>query len=533
MSNRTINTLSGSLAPVNAQLEKLQQNINDKLDRIPDSGQMNALEDTLDANSNKIINLPKPVDSTEPARLKELNETLASIYQIIEGTDIQNGSGTYNALAFDIPNDGTDIGDKLNTAIDFISNAGGGTLFFPAGTYHITTAVACASRVNIAGDSNNSRFTIPDGFNDNIFEASGIENVSISNIYVDGNGANQTAGSILSFPASSHVTIKGNTLLNAYAGAIAFPDGGATVEKCLITENYVEGNLTSYAVVVDVARDVVISDNTVINPAQSGIQVFISENCTVTGNTIKHTGTHGGGFGGIRLSATGGVVRNVSVTGNAIEGTSRGIFVGENISYSTLSGNTIRDIERDGIIVESTSSYISITGNTIQNVGSDSAGTYAGISVGGASSCSIVGNVISDSTASMAYAVNTGSASFGNTVLGNILDSGTLGDALSSPRNEYANNYSSKQRDIIATATSITVPMGGNIFTVTGAGTVENVNLGTEGREITLVFASGGITVSDGVGNLNLAGDFTPNNQDTLTLKYLNSSWFEISRSSN
>ena len=64
MSNRTINTLSGSLAPVNAQLEKLQANIEDKLDRIPDSGQMNALEDTLDANSNKIINLPKPVDST-------------------------------------------------------------------------------------------------------------------------------------------------------------------------------------------------------------------------------------------------------------------------------------------------------------------------------------------------------------------------------------------------------------------------------------------------------------------------------------
>ena len=59
MSNYTRNTLTGDLAPVNAELEKVQQAITDKLDRNPSTGQANQLENTLDANSNRIINLPK------------------------------------------------------------------------------------------------------------------------------------------------------------------------------------------------------------------------------------------------------------------------------------------------------------------------------------------------------------------------------------------------------------------------------------------------------------------------------------------
>lgn len=75
MSNRTINTLSGSLAPVNAQLEKLQQNINDKLDRIPDEGQMNAMQSVQDANDYRIINLGEPQNPNDAARLRDVTVT--------------------------------------------------------------------------------------------------------------------------------------------------------------------------------------------------------------------------------------------------------------------------------------------------------------------------------------------------------------------------------------------------------------------------------------------------------------------------
>ena len=72
MANYTRNTLTGDLAPVNAELEKVQQSIADKLDRNPSTGQANQLDNTLDANSNRIINLPAPSSPNDAARLADV-----------------------------------------------------------------------------------------------------------------------------------------------------------------------------------------------------------------------------------------------------------------------------------------------------------------------------------------------------------------------------------------------------------------------------------------------------------------------------
>tara|TARA_R110000851_G_scaffold18660_3_gene58442 strand:- start:2676 stop:3413 length:738 start_codon:yes stop_codon:yes gene_type:complete len=73
MSNYTRNTLTGDLAPVNAELEKIQQSISDKLDRSPSSGQANQIESTFDANNNKIINIPAPTTDNEAVRKVDLD----------------------------------------------------------------------------------------------------------------------------------------------------------------------------------------------------------------------------------------------------------------------------------------------------------------------------------------------------------------------------------------------------------------------------------------------------------------------------
>jgi hypothetical protein len=73
MSNYTRNSLTGDLAPVNAELQKVQQSISEKLDRSPSVGQANQLENTLDANSNRIINLPAPAHPNDPARLADVS----------------------------------------------------------------------------------------------------------------------------------------------------------------------------------------------------------------------------------------------------------------------------------------------------------------------------------------------------------------------------------------------------------------------------------------------------------------------------
>ena len=76
MARYTRNTLTGDLAPVNAELEKVQQSLADKLDRVPSVGQANQLENVLDANSNRIINLPEPSSPTDAARLVDVTAKL-------------------------------------------------------------------------------------------------------------------------------------------------------------------------------------------------------------------------------------------------------------------------------------------------------------------------------------------------------------------------------------------------------------------------------------------------------------------------
>jgi len=76
MTTYTRNTLTGSLAPVNNELEKIEVALADKLDRNPSTGQSNELLDTLDANSNRIINLGAPLNDNDAARKVDIPDTI-------------------------------------------------------------------------------------------------------------------------------------------------------------------------------------------------------------------------------------------------------------------------------------------------------------------------------------------------------------------------------------------------------------------------------------------------------------------------
>lgn len=76
MTDYNRNSLSGDNAAVNPELEKIQKALETKLDRIPSAGKDNAMKSVLDMNSHRIINLPAPVDGTDPARLEDVRDTL-------------------------------------------------------------------------------------------------------------------------------------------------------------------------------------------------------------------------------------------------------------------------------------------------------------------------------------------------------------------------------------------------------------------------------------------------------------------------
>lgn len=63
-----------SVAGMNAELTKIQSAIQDSLSRKGDTP--NQMEATLDMNSNRIINLPEPVNLSEAVRLQDLKELM-------------------------------------------------------------------------------------------------------------------------------------------------------------------------------------------------------------------------------------------------------------------------------------------------------------------------------------------------------------------------------------------------------------------------------------------------------------------------
>jgi Pectate lyase superfamily protein len=96
---------------------------------------------------------------------------------------------------------------------------------------------------------------------------------------------------------------------------------------------------------------------------------------------------------------------------------------------------------------------------------------------------------------------------------------------------DFNRNSSSAPGDNIASAATLTLPVGGAFFTITGTTGITSIAAAHRGRQVTLAFSEV-LTVTDG-GNIALASNFTTSSGDTLTLVCDGSSWLEIARSVN
>jgi hypothetical protein len=84
----------------------------------------------------------------------------------------------------------------------------------------------------------------------------------------------------------------------------------------------------------------------------------------------------------------------------------------------------------------------------------------------------------------------------------------------------------------VASAATVTLPANCGFVNITGTTNVSTIRAAPAGTRVTLYFGAA-LTVDDGTGNLNLAGNFNTTNGDTLTLISNGSSWHEIGRSVN
>ena len=212
-----------NLSVINDNFEVVKDVINDDLLHL--EGGNNVMRQALDMNSRRILNLPQPSSSSEPARLADLQAVISGgiddaslINYTASGTGATQRTvkGSLDDLFVNIKNFGavgdfvTDDAEAIQDAIDEASQTGK-FVFVPAGTYKLIPATGktwegagtmlCAlimkSNMHILAEPG-AVFKIDDDISSDasptqmamFFTNEVLSNVSIDNLILDMNGAN-------------------------------------------------------------------------------------------------------------------------------------------------------------------------------------------------------------------------------------------------------------------------------------------------------------------------------------------------------
>lgn len=227
----------------------------------------------------------------------------------------------------------TDDTTAIQAAVDAISGAGGGTLYFPPGTY-VSGQIALASNVSFLGAGWSSILKLKDSGNNFLLATTNaavyVDNVAIKNLAIDGNKANNTTGGGVLLNGRN-CEVSGCYIYDCPQGSIqaGAPSNGATDTPLAggyrIINNYCLNNGKSGASYPSIAithgSNIDISDNVVVST-----DTFMTFGIDIepnSGNTISSISIDGNEITGGRISVDGGNLSspatNITVTDNFID----------------------------------------------------------------------------------------------------------------------------------------------------------------------------------------------------------------------
>jgi len=492
--------------------------------------------------------------------------------------DEQASVKQYGALGDGSTNDTTAIQD----AIDAIYAAGGGTVYFPAGTYMVGPLWA-RNKVCLKGTFGSVIIKARNGVdvqilgNENQLAGTSVDYFEINGLIFDGNKANApaaVASSAVAVNITSYFRARDCIFQNATGYGMAFqarPGASITgdqtkihLENCYFLENGDGAGGDTYdGIDIKDCNIVTMIDCHAVNNVDRGINIR-GERVTLIGCTASGNGaapassagfeivgntdgqavsttcrlvscesrTNGGaGFSFANGSGVGTSLVRVQVdacssfgnVGNGLETSGTSSYTEINCSNLNISGNTGNGVELSATTRSAVFSNATITNNTLSGVMNNGVDVIL-------STCHIFGND--------RYGIEeTGAGTRSSISGGTILLTNTLGQILFGTSKRLAidasvRDYQEGIGDIIPSAATITLPHTGNTFYITGTTNITNITASWRGRQVVLQFDDV-LTVDEGAGNLGLAGDFTTSNADTLALTCDGTNWLEVSRSTN
>jgi parallel beta-helix repeat protein len=295
-------------------------------------------------------------------------------------TRIVAASNSLDRTRADYVCDGADDQEEINAAIADLGTTGGMVLLLE-GTYNITGSIVLASNIALVGQGPGTVLRVPDGFNAdlNVISGSNVSGVLVANLKVDGNKANQRAG----------------TMNGIYLSSVTHSEVRSWVE-----------NMRDNGIVLDSSSSHnTITGNTCQGNKNSGIYLSSSSYNTVTGNTCQQNDY------GIYLSFSG----HNTITGNLCQGNYiHGIYLYPSSNNNTIVGNTCQGNGSYGIGLSSSSDNNTIAGNTCQG------NAYFGIYLYSSGHNTITGNTCQGNNRhGIVLGSSSNNAIVGNCVLGN------------------------------------------------------------------------------------------------------------------
>jgi parallel beta-helix repeat protein len=354
-----------------------------------------------------------------------------------------------------VPTGNTSAEDTINSAITDLST-NGGTIVLREGTYIIDGTINLNDNITLTGSGAKTVVYLKNSTNTtmNMISTNGDDKVVISNFTLDGNKANQSSGTIHGIliqtsgsgsgatavpgtevygmtlqntehdgiemltalnskihdnhfiatgawsvwigAASANVTVSNNTIQGSGFGGVATDgSGGTDPDTITVSGNLIEGT-TEQGIEIAYSARVNVTGNVIRDAGLAGIGIVSSDSITVADNTIFDI-NNGGSNDGIEVTAPTGSSTSISVLNNNIRNVEDyGIRLDDDVAYSTVSGNIIRDSGVHGIYATNTDDS-NISNNTIRDSGTITT-TADGINIGADSDRNLItGNIITDS----------------------------------------------------------------------------------------------------------------------------------------
>ena len=506
-------------------------------------------------------------------KVRQISKTPQDYGAVADG-NFATGAGTDNLAAF-------------NLAIATLATSGGGVLRIPAGIYKLSAQLQVPSGISILGEGPWATILFcPTAFSD----ATGLVRVNgsggyptrlssfailaqtggctgnglvsvkngtfMDNLWVNGFGIgvtiSQTDNFLDSFAVElcttniyitqSDVNISNGTVYQGAVGMLiannsAVGNGRVHVSNIRATQQQQNGFTVSTGKQVMFEGCSASSDSAASFLTSAAILVDTSTDIVINGFSAKIGGTPSTTGTGIKFI---GGSSDCVVNGSKLTGFVDGIT---EISCSriTVDGCQLANNGRSGMYL-SNGTNIVVTGNQCYNDGTAGVSDYGIISLNGdtAGIHTLVGNVcnqaaggnqdygISATVSGTGYTTVVGNTAFNNNTY-DIYLSGTTGSI------RFGENAAGTVFDTapsLASAATLTLPIGSDVISVTGTTNITSINAAGNARRVVTLNFVGILTVTSG-SNLKLASNYTTTNDDTLTLYCDGTNWFEIARSVN